>query len=279
MICLENIVEFVPFGRKVSDNHPARPDENRAADAEGWHVGPESKDELYYKGSTVVWSSGGQIKKCLTIYEDVRDVMRCRFYTSPDRPCVLPLAVNQDPVGEPIQTICVRNCDNIRIFCDSGDEYKVHLQFGVLRSWRSKYGIILERQVLEKEKPRPVVFCLLHPLDDFTRVIWKQGVKIAELTDQSQQIVYTDEDPSIVITYNSVTDLHSVWRIRRAFAEEAEAFRNMPDSGYTTPYTGPNTPFHGSSAPFTCTPNNSNKIGSASPSLVHTPVGSKIRPV
>ena len=39
MICLENIVEFVPFGRKVSDNHPARPDENRAA---GQQVLPSS---------------------------------------------------------------------------------------------------------------------------------------------------------------------------------------------------------------------------------------------
>ena len=34
-----------------------------------------------------------------------------------------------------------------RVYCDSGDEFIVALQFGVTHMWKSKFGLILERQV------------------------------------------------------------------------------------------------------------------------------------
>jgi len=287
MISLENICEFVPHGRKVSEHHPstmALPTSDRLNHTdedyeEHWTIGPKSTDELYFKGHTVIWSSGGHAKKCFTNLEPVREVVRCHFFSSLDRPSILPFTVHQEPNGDRFDTICVRYSNNIRIFCDTGDDYKVALQFGVLNTWKSKFGLILERQVLDKEKPYPVVFCLLHPLDDLTRVIWKQGLKISELLDQTQQIVYSDDESSIVITYNSQTDLHSVWRVRRAYHEEKEAALRMvaglADSRANSPLnTGANTSLH--SAALSLTPTNtSTKLGCGSPTITSASVGSK----
>ena len=42
-----------------------------------------------------------------------------------------------------LQGVCV-----VRIYSDAGEDWQVALQFGVLRSWQTKFGLLLERQVL-----------------------------------------------------------------------------------------------------------------------------------
>ena len=78
---------------------------------------------------------------------------------------------------------------------------------------------------------------MLHPLEDFSRVVFKNASnKIDELKDASQQIVFSDVESSIVITYNKITDKHSVWRLRRATPEEMElgVIASRPDTGPAT---------------------------------------------
>ena len=59
------------------------------------------------------------------------------------------------------------------------------LQFPVRSCWSSKFGLLVERQVTEELQEdlnanKSVLFSLLHPLDDFTRVVMKQGNRISE---------------------------------------------------------------------------------------------------
>jgi len=280
MISLENTREYVPQGRRVIQHLPAQSLSASNIDGVGytddeaeerWWVGPGPSEEIYSRGNTVIWTQGAHTKKCLTCLSRVVEVVRCTFFTSPDRPCIINTSVSQEPKGDPIPTICIRHSNSLRIYSDAGEDWQVALQFGVLRSWQTKFGLLLERQVLEKDKPRtPVIFSLLHPLDDLTRVILKHNNKVGELTDQTQQIVYTDVESSIAITYNSQTDLHSVWRIRRANQEETESARYLPEhggGGIDTPL-----PSGASSAPLNYTPLNS---GQNSASLAFTPSGQR----
>ena len=58
------------------------------------------------------------------------------------------------------------------------------LQFPVRNCWSSKFGLLVERLVKEEvedlDSNKSVLFSLLHPLDDFTRVVMKQSSRICE---------------------------------------------------------------------------------------------------
>ena len=43
--------------------------------------------------------------------------------------------------------------------------------------------------------------------------------KVAYLTDDSHHIVFSCEDPSMLLMYDSVMGVHSIWNIRRAKPE------------------------------------------------------------
>ena len=65
-------------------------------------------------------------RKCFTNSENIREVVRCSFYSNPIYPCILPTNLETGEEGEPIHSICVRNSSSLR---DSS-----HL-IGFLISW------------------------------------------------------------------------------------------------------------------------------------------------
>jgi anaphase-promoting complex subunit 1 len=40
--------------------------------------------------------------------------------------------------------------------------------------------------------------------------------KISYLTDNTQHIVFTSIEPSLVFTYDTMIGVHSIWRVRKA---------------------------------------------------------------
>ena len=116
---------------------------------------------------------------------------------------------------------------------------RVALQFKVRRCWRTKFGLMIEREVRAEEEeedphgkvlgeksqqtsPPPVLFALLHPLDDFTRVVNKQGGRLSEWREDTNRLVFTSSTSSLAVSYNTSTEQHSVWGVRRANQQEAE---------------------------------------------------------
>lgn len=70
----------------------------------------------------------------------------------------------------------------------------------------------------------PVLFSMLHPLDEVTPVICHTGgstitSKVSFVTESSQQIVFTSEQPSLVVIYDKMISAHSVWSLRMAKVE------------------------------------------------------------
>lgn len=66
-----------------------------------------------------------------------------------------------------------------------------------------------------------MLFSMLHPLDEVAPVISRTGgntslSKVDFVTESSQKLVFTCEDPSLVMTYDRVLGVHAVWTLRRA---------------------------------------------------------------
>ena len=252
MISIGEASEWVPHGREVVSKHPqfdVGKDDNLHLGVAGttllgdeeltcpgqetWRL-EEGGEELYTKDNTAVLSSGGQTKKCFTLSSPIHQALRCTFHSYPDRPLVLAMApVSPHPQGEPMPSTCVRDAEVLRVYTDHGHEYNVSLLFSVRSCWTTQFGLLVERQVSgtqpqfspgehELDTGRSVLFFLLHPLEDYTRVVMKQGSRLWEWQDQDSVIVHVSTEPSICVTYNSMRDTHSVWRLRRATQLEAD---------------------------------------------------------
>ena len=132
------------------------------------------------------------------------------------------------------------------MFTEQGQDFRVALQFAVRRCWQTKFGLLIEREVVEREEGEqdatpPVIFSLLHPLDDFTRVVARQAGLLTEWTEPNTRLVFTSASPSLAVSYNSDTEQHSVWRVRRASPQEARQALYR-EEGEGSKATGSQTP-------------------------------------
>ncbi|XP_069677644.1 anaphase-promoting complex subunit 1 isoform X2 [Periplaneta americana] len=261
MIAASEPQEFVPCGRQQVKRHPGEvvlpstqpqlhPESfllhrlsqvaisDTSKETEWWHICSSSsgeEEELYVKGRTAVWSRGVDGSRvvlcCYTCETPVKHALWCTFHTSAsDRP-VLDAgnsAAMDEPKGTPMSCICIIDCDNVKVFTNEGEDYISSLQFQVADVWSTKFGIMLERATAVKADSSsecgmqlPTVFALLHPLDEVSPVLAKHG-GLSYMSDPSQKIVFTSEEPSICMVYDSKTGLHSVWKIRKAHREECQ---------------------------------------------------------
>ena len=319
MISIGEASEWTPHGREIVSRHPQfdlgkdddirlgvagttllGDEEFRCPGQETWRL-EEGGEELYTKDDTAVLSSGGQTRKCFTLATPIHQALRCTFHSYPDRPLVLAMAqVSPQPEGEPMSSTCVRDAEVLRVYTDKGQEYNVALLFSVKRCWATKFGLLVERRVEEGAKQcfspgeneldtgRSVLFFLLHPLEDYTRVVMKQGARMWEWQDQNSVIVHISSEPSICVTYNSVSNTHSVWRLRRATQLEADKClylaSDTPEisgtpsshkSGASSTLTGSCTPSRLGHSTNTNSPSQSRSIGTPFHSRPGTPFHSK----
>ena len=63
------------------------------------------------------------------------------------------------------------------------------------------------------------MFSVLHPLDEPRPVTCKVQGKVCYICDAAVSVVFTCSDPALVMTYDSVIGLHSVWEVTKAKPE------------------------------------------------------------
>ena len=254
MICVEESSEFVPHGRSIVSLHPRGlfgdlpPPPGQDHD-ESWQLRAGGEQELYSRESTVVWSVGGKTHKCYSLREPVLQALWTTFHSSPRHalaPAPATAGVPEEPEGEPLPSIVARDSSVLRVFTEQGQDFRVALQFAVRRCWQTKFGLLIEREVVEREEAEqdatpPVIFSLLHPLDDFTRVVVRQAGLLTEWTEPNTRLVFTSASPSLAVSYNSDTEQHSVWRVRRASLQEARQALYR-EEGEGSKVTGSQTP-------------------------------------
>lgn len=199
------------------------------------------EDELYVSGKTVVWSHGivsGEnraVLRCYTSENVIQHALWCTFYCSTENSSLINGPFSEEPKGEPMHCVCVVDNNNVSTYTLDGKDYVTSLPFEVQSIWPTKFGVLLEaincnivndpvdcHSLHGVECGQvPTVFSLSHPLDEIAPVVsQKIGFPLSYISDSSHKVVFTSDNPSICMTYDSKTGLHSVWKIRKLLPEE-----------------------------------------------------------
>ncbi|XP_030854535.1 anaphase-promoting complex subunit 1 [Strongylocentrotus purpuratus] len=150
-------------------------------------------EELYFKDRVVVWSKGcgystSSVKKTFTLQESVQQVEWSRFRMQRLEPTdVGKSTLGENEQEEDVLGISITHPTSITVFTEAGEKFVASLPFQVSRTWIVDGGMLLEQAVSqtelssvyskrEKEK-LPTLFSLLHPLDEPTPVLCRNGKK------------------------------------------------------------------------------------------------------
>uniref|UniRef100_A0A8C9G0Q5 Anaphase-promoting complex subunit 1 n=1 Tax=Pavo cristatus TaxID=9049 RepID=A0A8C9G0Q5_PAVCR len=128
--------------------------------------------------------------------------------------------------------VCILQSSCVNVHSIDGKDYIAALPFQVANIWPTKFGLLLERSGSSHEvppspprEPLPTMFSMLHPLDEITPLVCKSGgvfgsARVQYVADYTLRIVFVNAEPSIVMTYDTVQSLHTVWALRRVKPEE-----------------------------------------------------------
>ncbi|KAB1256695.1 Anaphase-promoting complex subunit 1 [Camelus dromedarius] len=201
-------------------------------------------EELYVAGNMVIWSKGSKsqalaVYKAFTVDSPVQQALWCDFIISQDKS---EKAYSSDEVEK---CICILQSSCINMHSLEGKDYIASLPFQVANVWPTKYGLLFERSTSSHEvppgpprEPLPTMFSMLHPLDEITPLVCKSGSlfgssRVQYVVDHSMKIVFLNTDPSIVMTYDTVQGLHSLWALRRVKTEEENVVLKFSEQGGT----------------------------------------------
>uniref|UniRef100_A0A8C6DUY4 Anaphase promoting complex subunit 1 n=1 Tax=Moschus moschiferus TaxID=68415 RepID=A0A8C6DUY4_MOSMO len=201
-------------------------------------------EELYMAGNMVIWSKGSKsqalaVYKAFTVDSPVQQALWCDFIISQDKS-------DKDYSSDEVEKcICILQSSCINIHSIEGKDYIASLPFQVANVWPTKYGLLFERSSSSCEvppgpprEPLPTLFSMLHPLDEITPLVCKSGSlfgssRVQYVVDHAMKIVFLHTDPSIVMTYDTVQGLHSVWALRRVKTEEGNVVLKFSEQGGT----------------------------------------------
>ncbi|XP_030051793.1 anaphase-promoting complex subunit 1 [Microcaecilia unicolor] len=200
----------------------------------------EYDEELYVTGNMAIWSKGSKnqasaVYKAFTVDSPVQRALWCDFTISQDK---------SEKVYRSCQSrkcVCVLQSSCINIHSTDGKDYIVPLPFQVANVWPTKYGLLFERSSSSHElppspprEPLPTLFSMLHPLDEITPLVCKSGgvfgcARVQYVAEPTMKTVFTTNEPSIIMTYDTVQNVHSVWALRRVKPEEQNVVLKYPD--------------------------------------------------
>ncbi|XP_026165257.1 anaphase-promoting complex subunit 1 isoform X2 [Mastacembelus armatus] len=194
----------------------------------------EFEEELYTAGNVVVWSQGSRtqasnVYKAFTVDSPVQQALWCNF--------AVPLNKKDEEVE---QTVCIVQSSCINVHTITGKDFISPLPFQVSNVWATKFGLLLERkntasdaQLSSPGEPLPTVFSMLHPLDEIAPVVCKpaglfEGCRVQYASDSTMKIVFSCSQPSVVVFYDTVQGIHSVWALRKVTHDERSTVLRCP---------------------------------------------------
>ncbi|CAG9772745.1 unnamed protein product [Ceutorhynchus assimilis] len=199
------------------------------------------EDELYVKGHTAVWSrgllnsindqdNGRKVISCYTVPLPIKQAIWSTFYS--ERPMFEPSLVDvynkvDEASGTPTSAICLIDSHNIRVFINKGENFVISIPFQIEKVWNTKFGILIEKSVegLIQEKYSEeggTLFSLNYPLDDICPVAISHNSTITRLSRTNYKVLYTNNNPSICMVFDTLTKEHSVYKIRKVRCDEKD---------------------------------------------------------
>uniref|UniRef100_A0A8C4EHU5 Anaphase-promoting complex subunit 1 n=1 Tax=Dicentrarchus labrax TaxID=13489 RepID=A0A8C4EHU5_DICLA len=188
----------------------------------------EFEEELYTAGTVVVWSQGSRtqasnVYKAFTVDSPVQQALWCNFAVPKNK---------KEGTEEVEQTVCIVQSSCVNVHTVTGKDFISPLPFQVSNVWATKFGLLLERknaatdaQLGAPGEPLPTVFSMLHPVDEIAPVVCKptglfEGSRVQYASDANMKIVFSCCQPSVVVSYDTVQGIHSVWALRKVTPDE-----------------------------------------------------------
>lgn len=155
---------------------------------------------------------------------------------------------SDEAAGMPVPAICLVDSHHVRVFVIKGEQFVIPMPFHIDKVWNTKFGILIERLTngnqcfrfvelltelcsfagssFSKEKQlldnSCSIFSLSYPLDDICPVALSRNLSITKLMSDNLKLVYTSENPSICMVFDTQTKEHSVYKIRKVRPDEKD---------------------------------------------------------
>ena len=178
----------------------------------------EEETEVYIHENIVIWSRGygevyWELVKKYTCDGPVQQALWFDFDENPNRPACANVMASDKPLGRKIPSLCIVEKSKVAVHTRDGDEYICAVPYEIHRLWPTRFGLIFEKcQTCNPEIPN--WFSLYHPLEEIVPVVLRDGVDRDHVNfakDKKLKFVFTSANPSICVTYNEDTGLHSIW--------------------------------------------------------------------
>uniref|UniRef100_A0A673WA52 Anaphase promoting complex subunit 1 n=1 Tax=Salmo trutta TaxID=8032 RepID=A0A673WA52_SALTR len=197
----------------------------------------EYDEELYAAGNMVIWSKGSKsqashVYKAFTVDSPVQQALWCNFGIPQKKK-------DEQEILE--QTVCIVQSSCVNVHSVTGKDFISPLPFQVSNLWPTKFGLLLERKNSAPDasqspprEPLPTVFSMLHPLDEIAPVVCRptglfEAARVQYVSDSTMKIVFSNCEPSIVMTYDTVQCIHSVWALRKVTPDEQSTVLKCPE--------------------------------------------------
>ncbi|XP_062851927.1 anaphase-promoting complex subunit 1 [Trichomycterus rosablanca] len=207
------------------------------------------EEELYVAGHTVIWSRGtnsqaSYVYKAFTVDSPVQQALWCNFIVPQSR-------TEEKDVVE--HSVCIVQSACVNVHTESGKDFISPLPFQVSTLWPTKFGLLFERKNITTDapasptrEPLPTLFSMLHPLDEIAPVVSRstglfESQRLQYVSDNALRVVFSCEDPSIIMTYDTLQCTHTIWALRRVTPEEQSTVLKCPgqDGPAQTPSAAP----------------------------------------
>ncbi|XP_071832099.1 anaphase-promoting complex subunit 1-like isoform X2 [Apostichopus japonicus] len=266
MIAASSPEEFIPLGRSTYNQHPGKhlfsgnnycrdnastTHQRHCLTEEHWSVrktsgvrsdGSNHEEELYYKDRTVIWSRGhsataSRLQKTITTEHPILQASFVKFSSEVVNTSDGKVSHNQEIQ---VPSICIVHDIGLTVIADSGEEYYCSLPFMVKNVWPIDGKLLIERALTKKDisgsasqaKELPTLFSLKHPLDEPSPMLAKTGGsgKLQFMQDAAQNVIFSNTDPDIVVTFDLSLGLHLVWSLRQTKSDEINTAMKLLDS-------------------------------------------------
>uniref|UniRef100_A0A4W4HBL4 Anaphase-promoting complex subunit 1 n=1 Tax=Electrophorus electricus TaxID=8005 RepID=A0A4W4HBL4_ELEEL len=196
----------------------------------------EYEEELYVAGHMVIWSRGTKsqasyVYKAFTVDSPVQQALWCNF-TVPQS--------HKDKKEKVEQSVCIVQSTCVNVHTVSGKDFISPLPFQVSTLWPTTFGLLFERKNIISDapmsptrEPLPTLFSMLHPLDEIAPVVCKttglfETGRLQYVSDSALRVLFSCEEPSIIMTYDTLQCSHTVWALRKVTPEEQSTLLKWP---------------------------------------------------
>lgn len=155
-----------------------------------------------------------------------------KFDENRNRPACANVPNSDKLAGQKIPSLCIVEKSKVTIHSKSGDEFICAVPYEIHKVWSTKFGLIFEKCPTSNPEI-PNWFSLYHPLEEIVPIVLRDGTDRDHVNfakDKKLKFVFTSDNPSICVTFNEDTGLHSIWLIRKAEMDETlfMGVKNIP---------------------------------------------------